>query len=105
MKTIWVSPFKTKHKNQKRPFSLYILDRKEYILEQKKEVSKKPKKSKFSKGVSVHGSCKKIERFTTCAFLANQESKDRFLNNILERKEYFLDQKSEVSKSDVSKTS
>ena len=105
MKTIWVSPFKTKHKNQKRPFSLYILDRKEYILEQKKEVPKKPKKSKLSKGVSVHGSCKKIELFTTCAFLANQESKDRFLNNILERKEYFLDQKSEVSKSDVSKTS
>ena len=36
-----------------------------------------------------------------CAFLANQERKDRFLNNILDRKEYFLDQKSEVSKSDV----
>ena len=43
---------KKQNKNQKRPFSLYILDRKEYILEQKKEVSKKPKKSKFSKGVS-----------------------------------------------------
>ena len=41
-----------KKKNQKRPFSLYILDRKEYILEQKKEVSKKSKKSKFSKTVS-----------------------------------------------------
>ena len=40
-----------------------------------------------------------------CAFLANQGRKDRFLNNILDRKEYFLDQKSEVSKSDVSKTS
>ena len=39
------------------------------------------------------------------AFLANQERKDRFLNNILYRKEYFLDQKSEVSKSEVSKTS
>ena len=48
---------------------------------------------------------KKIELFTMCAFLANQERKDRFLNNILDRKEYFLDQKSEVSKSDVSKTS
>ena len=41
-----------KKKNQKRLFSLYILDRKEYILEQKKEVSKKSKKSKFSKEVS-----------------------------------------------------
>ena len=81
------------------------MDRKEYILEQKKEVSKKPKKSKFSKGVSPWFLKKKIELFTMCAFLANQERKDRFLNNILDRKEYFLDQKSEVSKSDVSKTS
>ena len=40
-----------------------------------------------------------------CTFLANQDRKDRFLKNILDRKEYFLDQKSEVSKSDVSKTS
>ena len=39
-KPVW----KKKKKNQKRPFSLYILDRKEYILEQKKEVSKTPKK-------------------------------------------------------------
>ena len=44
-----------------------ILDRKEYFLEQKSEVSKTCKKSNFSKGL-VHGICQKIERFTMRVF-------------------------------------
>ena len=42
---------KKKKKSEKTVFFIY-LDRKEYILEQKKEVSKKSEKSKFSKEVS-----------------------------------------------------
>ena len=39
---------------------------------------------------------KKIELFTMCAFFQTKEEKIAF--NIMDRKEYFLDQKSEVSK-------
>ena len=73
-----------------------IMDRKEYSLDQKSEVSKSSEKSSFSKGL-VHGFCQKIELFTMCAF--SKPRRKRLLFNIMDRKEYSLDQKSEVSKS------
>ena len=42
-----------------------ILDKKKSFLDQKKEVLKNDKKSKFSKGVLVHGFCQKMEIFIT----------------------------------------
>ena len=44
-----------------------LMERNEYFLEQKSEVSKTSEKSNFSKGL-VHGFCPKNELFTMRAF-------------------------------------
>ena len=44
-----------------------LMERNEYFLEQKSEVSKTSEKSNFSKGL-VHGFCQKNELFTMRAF-------------------------------------
>ena len=72
----------------------YVLDRKECILDKKSKVLKKSKKSNFSKGVSP------------CFFANNghflrwwylrQSSQKRSSFEILDRKEWFLDKKSQV---------
>ena len=103
LKTIWVSPFKkkTKQKSEKTVFFIYFGQKRIHFRTQKRSFKKAQKIEIFQRGQSMV-LVTKIELFTMCAFLANQERKDRFLNNILDRKEYFFDQKSEVSKSDVS---
>ena len=63
-------------------------------MEQKGELFKKcVKNRKYLKGV-VHDSCQKNLTVYHVCFFPNQGGKD----NIMDRKEYFLDQKSEVSK-------
>ena len=69
--------------SQKRSF-FGILDKKECFLDQKKEVLKNDKKSKFSKGL-VHGFCRKIELSVIYVFLANQARKNRFLVNWIKK--------------------
>ena len=68
---------------QKRSF-FNVLDRKEYFLEQRSEVSKTSEKSNFSKGL-VHLFSQKIEFFTSRVFLGNPRQKILFFN-ILDRK-------------------
>ena len=81
--------------SQKRLFFDFP-DRKECFLNQKSKVFKKAKKSKFFKGVSA---CflSKNPIFSLCIFWTNQPKNDHFFN-ILYRKEWFLNQKSEVLK-------
>ena len=75
------------------PFN--IMDRKEYFLDQKGEASKTSEKSSFSKRL-VRVFIKKSS-LLPCWFFRQTKAKRSF-SNILDRKEYFLEQKSEVSK-------
>ena len=54
----------------------YVLDRKECFLDQKNDVLKKSKKSKFPKGL-FHDFCKKVRTCLICVFSADQARKDR----------------------------
>ena len=69
-----------------------ILDRNECFLDQKIDLWRSDKKSKFAKGVHVHGFCPKSELFRICVFSANKVKKNRFCN-ILDRKECFFTRK------------
>ena len=75
---------------------LNIVDRKEYFLEQKRELLKRCKKWQFFKGVSPWFFAKNRAFYHECFF--GKAWKKRSLFNILNRKEYFLDTKSEVLK-------
>ena len=63
----------------------------------KVKFQKGPNKKIFQRGYIVHGFCQKIELLTMRVFQANQGRNDCFLD-ILDRKEYFLEQKSELFK-------
>ena len=77
--------------SQKRSF-FGILDKKECFLDQKKEVLKNDKKSKFSKGVSQYMVFVKKSNFLSSVFFwANQARQDRF--GLLDKKECSLKQK------------
>ena len=52
-----------------------ILDRNECFLDQKIDFWRSDKKSKFAKGVHVHGFCPKSELFRICVFSANKVKK------------------------------
>ena len=78
--------------SQKRSF-FDILNRKECFLEQKREVLKKSRKSKFAKGVSPW-LCQKNRSFSHLCFLGKTSQKKSFFD-IPDIKEWFLDQKSE----------
>ena len=78
--------------SQKRSF-FDILNRKECFLEQKSEVLKKSRKSKFAKGVSPW-LCQKNCYFSHLCFLGKTSQKKSFFD-IPDIKEWFLDQKSE----------
>ena len=72
-----------------------ILDREEYFLDQKREVSKNvPKIGFFKRGQSMFLS--KYRAFYHVGFLGKLMQKRLFFN-IVNRKEYFLEQKNEVS--------
>ena len=60
------------------------------MLDQKIEVCKTSEKWNSSIGL-IHGFCQKIELVTMRIVQANQGKTDRFFN-ILDRKEYFLEQ-------------
>ena len=74
----------------------WFKNEKEQMLDQKIEVCKTSEKSNSLIGL-IHGFCQKIELVTMRIVWANQGKKDRFFN-ILDRKEYFLEQKREFSK-------
>ena len=85
--------FSGKPRKKRCPFN--ILDRKEYFLDQKREVSKNvPKIGFFKRGKSMFLS--KYRAFYHVGFLGSLVRKRLFFN-IVNRKEYFLEQKSEVS--------
>ena len=63
----------------------------------KVKFQKGPNKKIFQRGYIVHGFCQKIELLTMRVFQANQGRNDCFFD-ILDRKEYFLEQKSELFK-------
>ena len=74
-----------------------ILDTKKSSLVLKSEVLTKSKKNRhFAKGL-VHGFCHKIDLFIICFLLSQKRHKERFFD-ILDRKVYFLDLKTEVLK-------
>lgn len=52
-----------------------ILDRNECFLDQKIDLWKSAKKSKFAKGVHINGFCPKSELFLICVFWANKVKK------------------------------
>ena len=62
--------------NQARKDRFGLPDKKECSLNQKKEVLKNDKKSKFSNWL-VHGFCQKIELFIISVFWAKQAREDR----------------------------
>ena len=68
----------------------WFKNEKEQMLDQKIEVCKTSEKWNSSIGL-IHGFCQKIELVTMRIVQANQGKKDRFFN-ILDRKEYFLEQ-------------
>ena len=72
----------------------YVLDRKECFLNKKCQVLKKSKKSNFSKGVSPWFFCKNAPFFQW--WYLGQSSQKRSSFEILDRKEWFLDKKSQV---------
>ena len=83
-------------KPRRKRLSFNIMDRKECFLDQKSEVSKTSEKSGFSKGL-VRVFYQKIKLVTMLVFLGRPRQKRSF-SNILDRKEYFLEQRSEVLK-------
>ena len=80
---------------QKRQLS-DIPDTKQHFINQKSDVLKRSTKVYFLKEL-VHDCFKKIDLFIMCAFQANHGRKDSFFY-ILDKKEFFLEQKKEVSK-------
>ena len=90
LKTIWVSPFKTKkkQKSEKTVFFIYFGQKRIHFRTQKRSFKKAQKIEIFQRGQSMV-LVTKIELFTMCAFLANQERKDRFQNNILDNLDIF----------------
>ena len=72
----------------------YVLDRKECFLDKKSQVLKKSKKSNFSKGVSPWFFAKMVLFFHW--WYLGQSSQKRSSFEILDRKEWFLDKKSQV---------
>ena len=84
--------------NQRTPENKFfdILERKKCFLDLKSEVLKKVQKWTFCKGVSSWF-LSKNRRFSHMFILVNEREKERFFN-ILDRKECFLDLKSEVLK-------
>ena len=84
--------------NQRTPEnkSFDILERQKCFLDLKSEVLKKVQKWTFCKGVSSWF-LSKNRRFSHMFILVNEREKERFFN-ILDRKECFLDLKSEVLK-------
>ena len=94
-KSTFSSYFFFSKKSKKETF-FDIVDRKECFLDHKKKVLKNSKKSTFSKGL-VHGFCQKIDLFLIFFFLTKKSQKETFFH-ILDRKEFFLDLKSEVLK-------
>ena len=81
-------------KKSKNETFFYILDRKQCFLDLKSDVVAKSKNRHFAKGL-VHGSCQKIDFFSYVFFLSKKCHKETFFD-ILDRKECFLDLKSEV---------
>ena len=79
--------------SQKASF-FYVLDRKECFLDKKSKVLKKSKKSNFSKGVSPCFFAKNDHFFHW--WYLRQSSQKRSSFEILDRKEWFLDKKSQV---------
>ena len=71
----------------------YILDNKECFLDLKSKVLKSPKNQHFAKGL-VHCFCQKIDFFLI--FFFSKKSKNETFFYILDRKQCFLDLKSEV---------
>ena len=91
LKTIWVSPFKkkkTKQKSEKTVFFIYFGQKRIHFRTEKRSFKKAQKIEIFQRGQSMV-LVTKIELFTMCAFLANQERKDHFLNNILDNLDIF----------------
>ena len=84
-------------KLMKKRLFFNIVNRKEYFLEQKSEVSNRSKISNFSKGLVFFFLVQKLS-FLPCGFLGKPWKK-RSTFNILNRKEYFEDTKSEDLKS------
>ena len=80
-------------KRQKETF-FHILDRKECFLDNKRKVAKNAKKSTFCKGVSPWF-FSKTRPFSNMFPLSKKSHKETFFN-ILDRKESFLNLKSEV---------
>ena len=95
-KSTVVSYFYLKQRKRGNTF-LDILDRKERFLELKSEVLKQSKISKFSKGISPWLLSKNLPFFHISFFYQREPEKKTFFD-ILERKECFLDLKSEVLK-------
>ena len=83
-------------KLSKKSLVFYVLGRKECCLHQKSEVLKKSEKSKFVKGVSPWFLWK--NRMFFHSYFLGKLSQKRLLFDILDRKECFSDQKSEVLK-------
>ena len=90
LKTIWVSPFKKKNKqtSEKTIFFIYFGQNRIHFRTQKRSFKKAQKIEIFQRGQSMV-LVTKIEPFTMSASLANQERKDRFLNNILDNLDIF----------------
>ena len=82
-------------KNSQKQKVFDILDRKECFLDLKSEVLKKSRKSTFCKGVSPWF-LSKNRPFSNMFFFFSKTSQKQTVFEILDRKECFLDQKSEV---------
>ena len=81
-------------KQRKKETYFAILDSKECFLDLKSETLAKSKKSTFCKGVSPWF-LSKYQPFSHIFFLTKKSKKETFFD-ILDRKEYFLDLKSET---------
>ena len=80
-------------KSQKKTF-LNILDSKDNFLDLKSKVLKTLKNRHFAKGL-VYGVRQTIDLFLICFFFSKKSQNEK-LFNILEKKEYLLDLKSET---------
>ena len=94
--TVFLYVFFLAKKARKKHF-FFILDSKECFLDPKSEILAKSKKSPFCKGVSPWF-LSKNRPFFHMFFFSQKSQKERCFH-ILDRKEYFLDLKSEVLKS------
>ena len=85
-------------KPRKKRSLFNILERKEYFLDQKSVVEKDVRKIVFLEGVGPCFLSKKLSVLPSGFFRRTKAEKIVFFFNILDKKEYFLDLKSELSK-------